>query len=92
MQQALIFDTRIQQNGIIKIPELSNWLDYEVSIIIVRKPVRKIKEEVIKRKTYDSKELIARFNQVRQIKTGKTEVLTLDKAINIYDELTNISG
>lgn len=48
MQQALIFDTRIQQNGIIKIPELSNWLDYEVSIIIVRKPVRKINEEVIK--------------------------------------------
>ncbi len=91
--QALTFDTKILQDGIIKIPELSNWNNYEVSIFIVRKPSKKEDKRITtKRQNYDSKKLIAEFHRVRQIKTGKAEVLTMDKAINIYDELTNISG
>lgn len=92
--QALIFDTKIFNDGIIKIPELSSWKDYEVSIIIIRKPEKEshIKKITAKRKNYDSTKILAEFNRVRQIKTGKAEVLTMDKAINIYDDLTSISG
>ena len=83
--QTLIFDTKIFQNGIIKIPELSTWQDNEVKIIVIKK------QEKISIKKYNIKKILEEFDRVRQIKTSKAEKLTLNKAINIYDELTNIS-
>jgi len=91
--QALIFDTKILQNGFIQIPALSNWIDYEVSIIVVRKPLRKKgrQKKNIDPIHYDSKKLLSDFDLIRQMKTGQAEILTMDKAININDELTSIS-
>jgi hypothetical protein len=35
--EAMMFHSKILQNGIIKIPELSKWSDSEVSIVILMK-------------------------------------------------------
>jgi len=91
--QAQMFETRILPDGFIQIPELSNWLDFEVSVFIVRKPKKKRKthtqsDNII---ASDCKRLLEEFHNVRKIRTGNTEVLTMEKAINIYDELTGLS-
>jgi hypothetical protein len=91
--QALIFDTKILQNGFIQIPALSDWCDYEVSIIVVRKP-RKKKVQQNKNgelRQNNNQKLLADFHRIRQMKTGQAEILTMEKAINIYDELIDIS-
>jgi hypothetical protein len=92
--QALVFDTKIFQNGVIKIPELSNWKDSEVSIIVIKKPLKNTRTQNITKKneSYDCTKVLAEFNRVRQVKIGEAEVLTMDRAINIYDGITSISG
>jgi len=42
-------------------------------------------------KNYNNKNFFAEINEIRQMKTGKEKILTMGKATNIYDELTNIS-
>jgi len=83
--QALMFNTKILENGIIKIQELSNWYDYEVSVFIVRKE-KQVSENI----DIEPSKILAEFHKVRQIKTGTSDKLTLENSINIYDELTNI--
>lgn len=91
--QALVFDTKIFHDGIIKIPELSTWENSEVSIIVLKKPTHKNPDQNanLLKQDYDGEKVIAEFNRVRAMRTGKAEMLTMDKAIDIYDELTSIS-
>jgi hypothetical protein len=87
--QALIFDTTILQNGMIQIPELSDWLDFEVYVIVVIKSKKnRIKNEKIK---YNGKKNLIDFHKIRKINTGLAEILTLEKAININEEIAGIS-
>ncbi len=91
--QALVFDTRIYSDGVIKIPELSNWKGNEVSIIIIKKhggktpPLNTPEEEI----NSETQKRLSEFNRIRNMATGKAKVATLDNTINIYDELTGIS-
>lgn len=91
--QALIFDTKILQDGFIQIPALSDWHDDEVSIVVLRKPKsRKQVQNFSKTKSVsECKKLLTKFHKVRKMSTGKAEVLTMERAIDIYDELTGLS-
>ena len=91
--QALIFDTKILQDGFIQIPALSDWHDDEVSIVILRKPKsrKQVQNHSTNNSVSDCKKLLTKFHKVRKMSTGKAEVLTLEKAINIYDELSGLS-
>ena len=92
--QALVFDTRIYSNGVIKIPELSNWKGNEVSIIVIKKPGGKIALTNKPKREIDivTQKTLSEFDRIRNMKTGDTEIATMDNTINIYDELTGISG
>ena len=77
--QARMFETKILQDGIIQIPELSNWSDFEVSIIVVRKSGKKVKQNNnIEAKQYNSRKILADFHRIRQMKTGQTEIFTMN--------------
>ncbi len=91
--KALTFETTVLENGIIQIPLPQSWKDTEVSVFIVKKnnKGRKIKELISKNK--NAAELISEFRRIRNMESPEAQVLTMENAINIYDELTqDISG
>jgi hypothetical protein len=72
------------QDGFIQIPSLADWLDEEVSIVILRKPKsrKKVQNSNKNNSESDCKKLLTEFHKVRKMRSGKAEVLTLEKAIN----------
>jgi len=76
-----VFNTKVLENGIIRIPELVSWKDLEISVLI-RKKVREVQKK--KNTKANNELLINEFRRIRNIKSPNAKVLTIENSINIY--------
>lgn len=81
--EALMFETKVLKDGIIKIPEMKNWKDKKIKIFIIENSYtsEQAKKDFVN-------EPVIEYRKLRN-KSKNSEKLTIDTAININTELTN---
>lgn len=85
--EALMFETKVLENGIIQIPEMKSWENKKIKIFIIENSYVSTQEE-----QEILNEPLAEYRKLRS-KSKNEKQLTVETAIEIDTELTNdISG
>ncbi|MBN2890658.1 MAG: hypothetical protein JXL97_02215 [Bacteroidales bacterium] len=79
--EALVFETKILENGIIKIPELKTWYNKKIKIFIIEEEENITNEDSVEESVLEYRELLKNSNNQKKVK--------IQDIINIENELTN---